>query len=285
MIGDIAASIAGEHADVQTLLKEGVDPHIYAPTAADVRRITSADLLLFNGLLLEGVMQDSLEARPNSLAVAASLDASRLLTPDNFAGHPDPHVWMDVALWSETVPAVRDRLAELLPDEAAAVAANADAITRRLARLDEYVKSVLASVPEPRRKLVTAHDAFSYFSRAYDIKVFAVQGVSTESEAGVEDVSRLVSLIVDEQIPAVFMEESVAARNLNAVIEGVRARGGEVAIGGTLYSDSTGRPGTWEATYFGMIDHNVNTIAAALGGSVPEGGFRGWEKSAETPTE
>ena len=278
MIGDVASEIGGETVAVKTLLKEGVDPHTYAPTSVDVRAITSADVVLYNGLLLEGIMQDTLERQNNSVAVASeSIAAEDLRTPPGFAGHPDPHVWMDVARWRQIVPTVRDAIAAADEPNAAAYAERATALEARMTKLDDYVRQVLATIPEDRRKLVTAHDAFGYFAEAYAIEVFAVQGVSTESEAGVDDITRLVDLIVTEKIPAVFVENSVSNRNLEAVIEASKERGADVRVGGTLYSDSTGAPGTWEATYFGMIDHNVNTIAEALGGTVPEGGFRAWE--------
>ena len=279
MIGDLAREIAGGRAEVRTLLREGVDPHTYSPTAADVRQITSADLLLYNGLLLEGVMQDRLAAQKNALAVAATLPKDALRTPDDFAGHPDPHVWMDVSLWEQTVPAIRDALIEIVPDEFSdELHGNADQLAARLRRLHQYATEVTATIPQDRRRLVTAHDAFGYFARAYGVEVFSVQGVSTESAAGVEDVNRLVRLCEDENIPAVFMETNVSPRYLEAVIAGAADRGVTLQAGGPLYSDSAGKPGTWEATYFGMIDHNLTKIVGPLGGTVPEGGFRGWEE-------
>ena len=282
MIADLVREIVGDAAAVETLLKEGVDPHSYVPTAADVKRMTAADLVLYNGLLLEGQMQDVLEEFPKSHAVAESLPEDSLRIPPDFGGHPDPHVWMDVSLWRRTVPGLVDKLSEVLPESAEAFRRNADRLDGRLARLDEYVRATLSTIPEDRRRLVTAHDAFGYFGDAYGIDVFAVQGVSTESDAGVEDVNRLVKLIVAEDIPAVFMETNVSDRLLNAVIRGAEEQGVSVVAGGPLYSDSTGPAGTWEATYFGMIDHNVGDIASRLGGEVPEGGFRGAEQSHTT---
>ena len=274
MIADLAREILGDAATVKTLLREGVDPHSYVPTAADVKRMTAADLVLYNGLLLEGQMEDVLADFAHGYAVAESLPEDVLRIPPDFGGHPDPHVWMDVSLWKRTVPGLLATLSELDPENADSFAANADRLSARLDALDEYVRDTLATIPEGRRRLVTAHDAFGYFGDAYGIEVFSPQGVSTESDAGVEDVNAIVKLIVAERIPAVFMETNVSDRLLNAIIKGAEEQGVSVVAGGPLYSDSTGPAGTWEATYFGMIDHNVNDITRRLGGTVPERGFR-----------
>jgi manganese/zinc/iron transport system substrate-binding protein len=180
--------------------------------------------------------------------------------------HTDPHVWMDVSGWLRAVPVVAETLAVYDPDHAEAYRANADAYIEKLEALDAYAKEVMATIPESQRVLVTAHDAFQYLGRAYNIEVRGIQGVSTESEAGVRDLEDLVDFIVERQIPAVFVETSVADKNVRALVEGTKARGHNVVIGGSLYSDAMGQPGSYEGTYIGMIDHNVTTITKALGG-------------------
>lgn len=279
MISDVVRSVAGDRAEVSGLMAAGVDPHLYKPTRSDVERLLDADVIFYNGLLLEGKMTDSLIRAATSgkrvHAVTELLDEQYLLTPEEFEGLFDPHVWMDPAAWAKTVDVVRDELVEFDPAGADAYRANAEAYAARLAALDGYAVRVLASVPAEQRVLVTAHDAFNYFGARFGYEVVGIQGISTESEAGVRDIERLVDLLVERDIRAVFVESTVSDRNINALISGARARGHEVVIGGELFSDAMGDAGTYEGTYIGMIDHNVTTIARALGGDAPEGGMNG----------
>lgn len=279
MIADIARQVAGGHARVDAIMGEGVDPHLYKPTRSDIDRIMRADLVLYNGLLLEGKMTDAFVRAASSgrkvVAVTERLDESYLLSPEQFQGHHDPHVWMDPQAWSGAVQVVRDQLAALDPAHQREYAANAEAYRSRLEELDAYARDALASVPANRRVLVTAHDAFNYFGRRYGYEVVGIQGISTESEAGVRDIERLVDLLVSRQIPAVFVETSVSERNIRALIDGAKARGHDVAIGGRLFSDAMGAEGTYEGTYLGMIDHNITAIARALGGDAPARGMLG----------
>ncbi len=279
MITDIVARVAGDRAEVEGLVDAGIDPHLYAPTRSDVQRLMDAHIIFYNGLLLEGKMTDSLiragtSGRPVH-AVTEQLDETFLLSPDDFEGHFDPHVWMDPSAWAKAVEIVRDRLAEFDPEGASTYRANAEALLQEIDEVDRYAERVLASIPEGRRVLVTAHDAFNYFGRRHGFEVVGIQGISTASEAGVLDVERLVDLIVERRIPAVFVESTVSERNINALIAGARARGHEVTIGGELFSDAMGQSGTYEGTYIGMIDHNATTIARALGGEAPERGLHG----------
>jgi manganese/zinc/iron transport system substrate-binding protein len=278
MIADIVRNVAGERAEVVALIGEGVDPHLYKPTRSDIAAIMAADIAFYNGLLLEGKMTDVLIRAAASLPVVAvtqRIDEEYLLEPEEFEGHFDPHVWMDPTAWAKAVEVVRDELSRFDPDGAEQYAANAAGYTRKLEELDGYAQRILDSVPEDSRILITAHDAFNYFGRRYGFRVLGIQGLSTESEAGVRDVARLVDLIVERRIRAVFVETTVPDRNVRALIEGARARGHGVVIGGELFSDAMGAPGTYEGTYIGMIDHNVTTIARALGGEAPEGGMGG----------
>ncbi len=279
MVADVVERVAGERGEVVGLMGPGVDPHLYKPTRGDVRRLMEADVVFYNGLLLEGKMTDTLvrvatAGRPVH-AVTELLDERYLLEPEGFEGHSDPHVWMDPAAWSRAVEVVRDALAELDPAGAATYRANAEAYLAELRELDAYAERVLGSVPEGQRVLVTAHDAFNYFGRRYGFEVVGIQGISTESEAGVRDVERLVDLLVEREIGAVFVESTVSQRNVDALVAGAAARGHAVSIGGELFSDAMGDAGTYEGTYVGMIDHNVTTIARALGGEAPAGGMRG----------
>lgn len=197
------------------------------------------------------------------------------LIHDNTTDHHDPHVWMDVSGWIKAVAVVADAMVAFDPVHADAYRQNAAAYQVRLHRLDDYAKKVIASIPDNQRVLVTAHDAFNYLGRAYGIEVMGIQGLSTESEAGLKDINRLVSLLVDRRIPAVFVETSVSDKNVKALIEGAAARGHQVVIGGELFSDAMGAAGTYEGTYEGMIDHNVTVVTRALGGNAPATGMQG----------
>jgi manganese/zinc/iron transport system substrate-binding protein len=278
MIADAARQVAGERADVRALMGPGVDPHSYRQTRSDIAAMARADLVLWHGLYLEAQLEEfflDLEKRRNVVAVGEAIDTSRLLSHADYEGRYDPHVWMDPQLWEIVVMAVRDALIKTDPEGKAIYHANADKHRADIARLIDYMKTVSVTVPENSRVLLTAHDAFSYFGRGYDFDVLGIQGISTESEAGLRRVEELVDTIVDRKISAVFVESSVPERNVRALIEGAEARGQHVVIGGTLFSDAMGEPGTYEGTYIGMIDHNVTLITRALGGDAPEGGLQG----------
>ena len=278
MIADTARRIGGDLVDVKALMGPGVDPHAYRQTRTDILAMTRADLILWNGLYLEAQMEEVLEdiaSRVPVRAVAETLPAAMRLAHDDYADRFDPHVWMDPILWREVAFAVRDALIEAAPGEAESFTANAEAYAAELDALAAYASTVLGSVPEERRVLITAHDAFNYFGRAYGFEVIGIQGISTESEAGLNRVTELVNLLVSREISAVFVESSVSDRSVRALIEGAAAQGHEVRVGGELFSDAMGAPGTYEGTYIGMIDHNATVIAAALGGTAPERGMSG----------
>lgn len=283
MITDIAARVGGERARVEGVIPSGTDPHLFLPGRADIAALSRGDIVFYNGLLLEGRMTDVLVRSAAGgravVAVTEALDPTYLLEPPELAGHPDPHVWMDPTAWAAAVVVVRDRLAAFDPGGETVYEANAASVLEQIAELGTYAEQVLATVPAERRVLVTAHDAFNYFGRRFGFEVVGIQGISTDSEAGVRDIERLVTLIVERRIPAVFVESTVAERNVRALVDGARAQGHEVVIGGSLYSDAMGAAGTWEGTYIGMIDHNVTTIARALGGDAPEGGLRAWREA------
>lgn len=273
MIGDVARNIAGEHAVVTSLMGEGVDPHLYTPRASDVRSVMGADLVLYNGLMLEGRMGEVFEKATQRgkpvIAVADKLDKKYLLEDSEQPGHPDPHVWMDVKAWGQVSGAIAQAMCAADPDNADAYKANSAAYIEKLKVLDGFVRDALKSVPGDRRVLVTAHDAFNYFGRAYDIEVMGIQGISTESEAGIADINGLVDVLVERRISAVFVESSMPDKYVRALIEGAASRGHDVKVGGELFSDAMGAPGTKEGTYMGMMQHNGTTITKGLGGAVP----------------
>jgi len=279
MVTDVVREVAGAHARVIGLMGEGVDPHLYKPTRDDVNRLLQADAVFYSGLMLEGRMTDTFLkiARKGTpvFAVTELLDEKFLLEPEDMAGHTDPHVWMDVQGWMAATRAIAQSLSSVDPAHAEDYATRAKRYLEQLQRLDDYARSSLATVPKDRRVLVTAHDAFNYFGRAYGLEVRGIQGISTESEAGVADINRLVEDMVKRKIPALFVESSVSDKNIKALIEGCRARGHTVRIGGELFSDAMGKPGSYEGTYVGMIDHNVTLIARALGGDAPARGLNG----------
>ena len=285
MVTDIVREVVGEHCEVIGLLSEGVDPHLYKPTREDVKQLDDAntDIIFYGGLLLEGRMEESLkkirQKGKQVVAVSELLDPATLRKPPEFEGHFDPHVWMDVTLWSQCMEFAAKSICEFDPAHAATYTGRADLYKSRLGKLDSYVRTSIASIPEQQRVLVTAHDAFGYFARAYGMEVKSVQGISTESEAGVADVNALVDFLVDRKIGAIFVESSVSDKSLRAVIEGAGKRGWKVKVGGELFSDAMGPAGTYEGTYVGMIDHNATTIARALGGQAPEGGFRSTQQA------
>ncbi len=285
MVGDIVKNVAGGKAEVTDIIGTGVDPHLYKATRGDVVKLSKANVVFYSGLMLEGKLIDALVqvARNKPVfAVTELLDKEYLLEPKELTGHYDPHVWMDVNGWIKAVDVVEQSLSEVDPDNANEYKANADAYREQLNALNTYINDAMASIPEQSRVLVTAHDAFNYFGRAYGLEVMGIQGISTESEAGLEDIGRLVRLLSERKVQAVFVETSVSDKNVRALVEGCAAHGHQVTIGGSLFSDAMGPMGTYEGTYIGMLDHNATTIALALGGNVPEKGLNGKLKASDS---
>lgn len=278
MVADLVEHVGGPHVAVRAIMGPGVDPHLYKPTRDDVQTILAADVVFYSGLLLEGKMSDTLVKIGRSkpvFAVTERIPEQRLLAPEGAGGHYDPHVWMDVEAWALGVDAVAEALSEINPAHAADYAQNARTYRAELARLHAYGQQVLATIPAERRVLITSHDAFNYFGRAYGLEVLGVQGLSTESETGLQWINELVDLLVSRQIPAVFVESSVSRKNIDALVEGARGRGHVVQVGAELYSDAMGAAGTYEGTYLGMLDHNITQVARGLGGTAPARGMDG----------
>lgn len=273
MIADVVGQVAGDRVEVQGLMGPGVDPHLYKARAGDVRKLANADIVFFNGLHLEAAMGEVLEgmdAWVPTVAVTDRIERERLHAPPEFQGNWDPHVWFDVTMWMSAVDVIRDALIELDPGGAAHYRQNAEAYLAELRELDAWVRERVAELPADRRVLITAHDAFGYFGRAYDFEVRGLQGISTASEAGTADVQALAEEIARRRIPAIFVETSISQRTIEAVQAAVSARGFEVSIGGSLYSDAMGDAGTAEGTYIGMVRHNVNVVVDALRGRTVE---------------
>jgi manganese/zinc/iron transport system substrate-binding protein len=268
MITDIVKNIGGERVEVEGLMGPGVDPHLYKASEGDVGRLAEADLIFYNGLHLEaqmaGVLERMADQNIRTIAVTDGIDRTVLQAPPEFQGSYDPHVWFDVTLWMEAAEQVRDTLVEVDPTHADSYRANAERYLAELSELHEYVQSQAERVPAEQRVLITAHDAFNYFGRAYGFEVRGLQGISTESEASTADVQELAGFIAERQIPAIFVESSVPQRTIEAVQAAVQSQGFDVQIGGQLFSDAMGNPGTPEGTYAGMVRHNIDTIVNAL---------------------
>ena len=276
MIADAVRQIGGDQVEVRGLMGPGVDPHAYRQTRSDIVAMTRADLVLWHGLYLEAQMEDffhDLDRKRNVIAVADGVDKSKLRAHDDYADKYDPHVWMSPSLWRDVVVQVQGALTKTRPEAAEIFAENAEKHLAELDALAAYADQVLAAVPENNRVLVTAHDAFGYFGAAYGYEVMGIQGISTQSEAGLNRIGELVDTLVDRQLSAVFVESSVSDRSMRALIEGAAAKGHDVAIGGELYSDAMGEPGTYEGTYVGMLDHNITVIARALDADAPARGM------------
>ncbi len=276
MVGEPLAVIAGDRAKVSSLMGEGVDPHLYRPTRSDIARMTKADLIIQVGANLEAQLREPLAQLADKVTVVALADhlpAERLNQLADGSGHHDPHIWMDPQLWREALAAGVAALVKHDPEGAAGYQARAEAYFAKLDLLSARAQQAMATIPANARALVTAHDAFGYFGQRFGLEVHGIQGISTESEAGLQAVEQLVGFLVQRKVPAVFVESSVSERNVRALVDGAAARGWPVAIGGQLYSDAMGAPGTYHGTYLGMIDHNVVTIVRALGGQAPAEGL------------
>ncbi|MFC3882494.1 metal ABC transporter solute-binding protein, Zn/Mn family [Bacillus songklensis] len=265
MITDVTKNVGGEHVEVTGLMKTGVDPHLYKASQGDMKKLDEAELILYNGLHLEGKMGEifeKMEKQKPVIAVTRDIKEEELRTAGD--GIHDPHVWFNVRHWITATETIRDVLIEQDPKNADEYKQNAQEYIAKLEELDTYVRGQIATIPKERRVLVTAHDAFGYFGDAYDIEVMGLQGLSTASEYGSKDVSKLRDYLVEKKIKAVFVESSVPKKAIEAVVEGAKKKGHEVKIGGELFSDAMGEEGTEEGTYIGMVRHNVDTIVNAL---------------------
>ena len=265
MIGDLAREVVGDRGTVTTLMGPGTDPHLYKVSPGDVRTLFESDLILYAGHQLEGRMGEVFERLSDThfaVAVCELIPEEELLSTEE--GAIDPHLWFDVNLWKEVAIAIADTLVQFDPAEAEGYRNRAQTLVEQLLDLDREARQQLASVPPKRRVLLTAHDAFRYFGRAYQFEVLGIQGLSTESEAAVARINELVALIVERDLPAVFVESTISNKNVRALLEGCQSKGHTLSIGGELYSDAMGPSDSPEGTYFGMVRHNVRVLSEAL---------------------
>lgn len=259
MLEDLTRALAGDDIAVNGIMKPGGDPHLYKPTPADARLIARSDLVITNGLKLEGWIDDLVRNAGGDARVAVATEGIDALKDPTRTNYPDPHVWHDVELWKTAVGNVRDALIKVDPSHSADITARAEALLKELTALDAEVKASINAIPREHRVLVTSHDAFNYYGARYGLKVVAVQGLSTESEAGARDVARVVDVVKAAKLPAIFVENSVNPK----LIEQISRETG-ASIGGTLYSDSLGDADGPGGTYQGMIRENTRLIHAAL---------------------
>ncbi|MCB1563614.1 MAG: zinc ABC transporter substrate-binding protein [Alphaproteobacteria bacterium] len=269
-LADIVHNLDPGHIRVESLMGTGVDPHLYRPTSSDVIKLKKADLVIYNGLHLEGRMVELLETLAQekpAIAAAEQLPPGMLLEgPDNAT---DPHIWMSVPIWEAVTGIVTDTLIAHDPSYQDTYRQKAALYKGKLEKLDGWIKESVATIPKGNRVLITAHDAFGYFGDTYGLEVIGVQGLSTESEAGLQRIEALTDRLASEKIPAVFAESSLSDRNIKALINGAHQKGHTVARGDMLYSDALGQSGTVEGTYIGMMVHNVKTLTKSLGGKPP----------------
>lgn len=268
MITDLVKNIGGDKVIVHGLMGAGVDPHLYKASEGDVSKLSNANMIIYNGLHLEGKLVEVFEKMErqqlNTVAVADALDKKDLIASALFASNYDPHIWFNVEYWEKITVYVSDKLAEQLPEHRDYFKANANNYITQLKKLKQDLDAEIATLPVDKRRLVTAHDAFNYFGKAFEFDVVGLQGLSTATEAGVQDVQKTAAYIIDHKVKAVFIESSVPRRTIEALTASVNSKNHKVVIGGTLYSDALGNQDTPEGTYIGMLKFNVHTIVEAL---------------------
>ncbi len=266
MITDLVKNIGGDHINLQGLMGSGVDPHLYKASEGDVTKLSNADIIFYNGLHLEGKLVEVFEKMKNkkTIAISDALDKSTLIGSEYFASNYDPHIWFDINYWKQATEFVVKTLSEAIPEQKTTFETNGNVYIEKLNTLKNKLEQTISSLPKEQRILVTAHDAFNYFGKAFDFEVVGLQGLSTATEAGVKDVQKLSAFIIENKVKAIFVESSVPKRTIEALQAAVKSKGHEVTIGGTLYSDALGDAGTIEGTYIGMFEYNVNTIVNAL---------------------
>ncbi|MFL1012395.1 metal ABC transporter solute-binding protein, Zn/Mn family [Flavisericum labens] len=266
MITDLVKNIGGEHINLQGFMGSGVDPHLYKASEGDVNKLASADIIFYNGLHLEGKLVEVFEKMrtQKTVAISDALDKNTLIGSEYFASNYDPHIWFNVDYWIQAAHFVADKLSEIIPEQKTAFQANANHYIEKLNALKAELQTTIDALPKEKRILVTAHDAFNYFGKSFGFEVVGLQGISTATEAGVQDVQKLSAFIIEKQVKAIFVESSVPKRTIEALQAAVNSKGHNVEIGGSLFSDALGNAGTDEGTYIGMFKHNVNTIVKAL---------------------
>lgn len=272
-VADLARQVGGERVSVDGLMGPGVDPHLFKASERNVEELIDSDAIFFNGLHLEGKLGELLERlseRRPVVAVGDAIPDALLTSPPEFEGNPDPHVWFDPTMWAYTCRSMGEALTSIDPSHGQMYTDAVTSYTVQLDELDRYAAERFSGIPDQQRVLVTAHDAFGYLGRRYDLEVVGLQGISTSTEAGIRDVQRIADLLVERRVPSIFVETSVPRRTIEAVQVATADRDWRVTIGGELFSDALGDIGTPEGTYLGMFRHNVDSIVAGLTGDDPE---------------
>lgn len=266
MITDLVKNIGGNHINLQGLMGSGVDPHLYKASEGDVSKLSNADIIFYNGLHLEGKLVEVFEKMKTTKTVAISdaLDKNTLIGSEYFASNYDPHIWFNADYWIQATQFVVNKLSEAIPEQKETFDANGAEYINQLKALKLEIQSTIETLPKEKRILVTAHDAFNYFGKSFGFEVIGLQGLSTATEAGVQDVQKLSNFIIKKNVTAIFIESSVPKRTIEALQAAVNSKGHDVKIGGSLFSDALGNAGTLEGTYIGMFKYNVNTIVNAL---------------------
>ncbi len=266
MITDLVKNIGGDHINLQGLMGSGVDPHLYKASEGDVTKLANADIIFYNGLHLEGKLVEVFDKMKTKKTVAISdaLDKSTLIGSEYFASNYDPHIWFNVDYWIQATQFVTNVLSEAIPEQKEVFQLNGAKYTKQLEILKSDLTATINTLPEEKRILVTAHDAFNYFGKAFGFEVVGLQGISTATEAGVQDVQKLSAFIIENNVKAIFVESSVPKRTIEALQASVNSKNHHVEIGGELFSDALGTSGTKEGTYIGMFEYNVNTIVNSL---------------------
>lgn len=272
MLEDAVKNVVQDKADIQSLMGAGVDPHLYKATQSDLGKLSKADIIFYHGLYLEGKMEDILLKMAKNktiVATANGIDKTKLLNlvepdPENPTHNYDPHIWFDVTLWMQTVEQITLTMMEKDAENATFYRKNAAAYLTKLEALHKKCQTQISSIPKKPRLMITSHDAFEYFGKAYDIEVKGLQGISTIAEYGLKDITNMVDLIIKRDVKAVFVESSVSSKSLEAVMAGCKKKGHDVKIAGTLFADAMGKKGTPQGTYIGMVEHNVKTVVEAL---------------------
>lgn len=268
MITDMVSELGGEAINVLGLMGAGVDPHLYKASEGDVNKLFNADMVIFNGLHLEGKLVEVFEKMEHQgtmmIAISDTIARSSLIGSANFESNYDPHIWFDISFWKDASTYVAQKLIQKDPKHKQLYSTNLKKYISKLDSTEILIKEMIRKLPPEKRVLITAHDAFNYFGKAYGFEVLGLQGISTATEAGVQDVQNMTKLIVDRKIKAIFIESSVPKRNIEALQAAVKSKGFDVSIGGELFSDACGNAGTAEGTYIGMVVHNVSTITTAL---------------------
>ncbi|MFT5724384.1 MAG: manganese/zinc/iron transport system substrate-binding protein [Bacteroidia bacterium] len=267
IVADIAINLCSDFADVESLMGPGVDPHLYKASHGDIELLTNGDVIIYNGLHLEGKMSQILEKlNPSKTVIAVSdgIDHTKIRTINADANVHDPHIWFDITMWADGVKHVSKELIKKFPDQKDTIESHTKTYLHEMDSVHQACLKLVEALPVDKRILITSHDAFEYFGRSYNFRVRGLQGISTLSESGLKDVTDMVNFIIDNEIKAVFVENSVPQKALRSVIDGCRSKGHDVVVGGELFSDALGADRTPEGTYLGMMYYNVETVINGL---------------------